>query len=137
MGPDPEQLQDYTKDVVDHLQDQGLPISEKSQLTPQLSLGYIGKQYEATQIKNTEDRLAKLGQLYLISSAAPYLRHKLLEKLQGSSTYAVCHTSSYASTFYLRQLLQSGKPVIARFDSKRYEYWRFWGGRKERKKKCI
>ena len=114
MGPDPEQLQTYTKDVVDHLQDQGLPISEKSQLTPKLSLGYIGKQYEATQIKNTETRLVKLGQLYLISSAAPYLRHKLLEKIQGSSTYAVCHTSSYASTFYLRQLLQSSKPVIAR-----------------------
>ena len=103
-GTGQKSLTQYTKDITNHLDKSGFPISEKSNLEAAETQKYIGKQYSSGQIANTQERLNKILMLFVISACAPYLSHTFLEKLLGVCIYAVSHTNGYSHTAYLRWL---------------------------------
>jgi len=112
-GADEQLLNTYTAAVMDELQQQGFPISEKSHPIASQSQNYIGKHYQSREISNTSERSSKILLLYAITVCAPYLSHTYLERVLGISIYGVSHNSGYSHAAFLRVLVDKKKTCTA------------------------
>ena len=104
MGPSQQETTAYTYKVMQTLTDAGFIMSEKSRPEADSNQDYIGKNYSSGRIANTTKRLSALLALFMAVITMPTLSPILLEKLQGVSVYACCHTSSYATLALLRMM---------------------------------